>query len=268
MIEASIYHGSLPLELEGGSCSVGKEGVLDSSTHRILTSFPDWESDAISAGFKRGAKTGQFHSMWVESLEVAPESAETAIVTARCIGLVCAGEKRLRKLGVAGRTVAVGPYERTILAWVDGEEGEEPGVEEGEADDNEEEKTEEGIITKVKRRVPKLKSDGEVAYRKIAAGEGIFDRWNVSEAALTVNDTYFVTKMPDTKVVGTNVTPPNPPDPPVNPWQSWSDDTRGNYPHGWVLQGRKVVEHFRLSDKQGLWSVIDSFAFLYPYSPD
>jgi len=252
---APTYHfGTLPLVTRGPSKARGKKGQLDSLSFEILVHRDAIVSELAYLGFtenQRYAPGG--YSMWMEPWSEEEETDLTSIVTFQCIGLLSSGEKRTRKMSVAGREVAVGPNERFVLAWSADEKGTN---EDGSAVDN------------VKRRVPKLDSAGEPVLKTITTPAGVGKRWNVREAIVIITDTYFVTSRPDMSLAGRNLTPPNAPTPPAYIWGNYSEPMRLNSPNGWVLDDRAVQEHFYVSNTDGLWEVTDTIGYYYLGAPD
>jgi hypothetical protein len=190
--------------------------------------------------------------MWVDTIDKQVESDLVATVSIRAIGLLTSGDKRRRTISFAGQRISVGPFEQVILAWVDEESGEE---------------TNGTAVDKVRRRVPKLDEDGEPVYESIITATGSKDRWNISEPILTLTDTWFATSAPAANIVGTAQTPSNAPTPPSNIWTGYTKPVRGNHPAGWVLDDRQTDELF-LNGSDGLWQVVDTYAYYQTIVPD
>lgn len=258
MIEDTIYHGELPMITAGPIRSRGERGVLDAVTYEIITGLGNEELHAKHLGFEYERKVAGYHSMWVQTLDDEAESSVISRVSIRCVGLLKNDKKLRRRLSVAGKEVSIGPIERVVLVWTEDEKGSDDGT----------------PVEQVRRRVPKLDSEGEVVYKSIATPSGAFDRWNVREAILVLNLTYFVTVEPETSVIGTAMTPENPPTPPPFIWSGYGEPMRANHPNGWVLDDRQVDEIFTApplgegGDAQGLWAVEDTFGYYYTASPD
>ena len=248
MTVATIHHGELPIITSGPRRSLGGRGMLDSVSYDLLTSADQWQVDALALGFAMERPVSGFHSMWVQSLTSEDENDQVAAVRVECVGLISAGEKRKRRMSVAGREIPVGPDEVVVLAWFDGEEGEEVDGE---------------PLDKVKRRTPKLDSAGDVIYKTITTPLGTGPRWNVREAIVVVTDTYFSTSAPDMTKAGTVMAPPSPPSPPPYVWGGYTEPMRKNFPEGWVLDDRQTEELFT-----GLWEITDTHGFYYSAVPD
>lgn len=249
---ATIHHGTLPLITSGPTPSRGARGTLDALTVEILTSRLNWERDADLLGYQYEQPVPGYHAMWVQTLDHEPETDTTATVRVQCIGLLSNGEKRQRRMSVAGRQVAIGPDEVVVLAWTNDEKGEE---------------TSGTPVAQVKRRVPKLDDEGEPIYKIITVPGGSGPRWNVREPILVVTDTYFTTSAPNMQVAGTAVAPPNPPTAPPYVWGGYIEPMRGNFPNGWVLDDRQTVEYFT-NGGGGLWEITDVFGYYYIATPE
>lgn len=252
-MEEEIFYGELPLVLSE-ELEEGEEGELDSLDVEILVEYPGWKTALLEAGYARKQQVAGYFSMWVERVKRGEAGGSAVECSLRIVGLLEAGEKRKRSMGVNGEQVSVGPDAKVILAWDKNEEGEE--AEGGEK------------VDKVKRRVEKLDAEGEVVYIKIATPSGLMDRWTIRQAAVTVTDRYFTTEEPDMTVAGGPSTPPNAPEVPGNPWTSYSEPMRGQHPNGWVLDSREPDELFRNASGGGLWAVTDTYGFYYPAIPD
>lgn len=94
------------------------------------------------------------------------------------------------------------------------------------------------------------------------------DKWNIKDRTITVTDTYFSDKQPSTEVVGTALPPPEAPGTPAFLWGHLSTTWRANYPKGWVLDDRKIIQHFRNSPVEGLWEVTDTFTYYHIATPE
>jgi hypothetical protein len=256
-MNATIYHGALPLIIDGPDEFEGDDGDLDALRLTVLVGVP-WRTAITNAGYARKTKLSGYHSMWVRSLAKTNSSDLTAEVAVEAIGLIDNDPKTRRTLGVAGREVAVGPFERVVIVT-------EPlPAEEANGDP-----------TVAKRRVPKLNSVGEVEYRTITTPSGSAVRWNIKDAFVTVSDTYYLAAeaAPSMATVGTPQTPANPPTVPTNPWTSYSEPMRGIHPNGWVLDNRGVEQlFFRAAVGEtpaaGLWRITDTYGFYYTLIPD
>ena len=255
-MEPTIVFGSLPLITEGPTPKYGRKGELDTVSWKILVSSSTDESDLLSFGFARDSKIASYgHSIWVDSMDHQLESDLLTEITIAASGLIFEGERRQRVISAGQREISVGPTERVVLAWGD-EKGEDPSSHTN--------------LDKVKRRVPKLDSDGEILYKTISTPSGIQERWNIKDSVLTVRDTYFTTTRPDTTVIGTTVVPPNPPDPPEYIWADYTGPKRGNHPNGWVLDDRsiEVLHETSAESSDGLFKVTDSSSYYYTELPD
>jgi hypothetical protein len=262
-IPAEIIHGDTPLLITDTE-KLGRHGELDTLEATLLCSFPDWEADAETLGFSRLQPVPGYHAIFTEELNRGSRSDLLCEVSVSCVGLIAAGDDRRRRtLGVSGQQISVGPFEKIILAWVDGEQGEDPNSS--------------GPVELVKRRVPKLDEEGEVEYKLLATPSGTAERWNIRQAVVTVSDTYYLTQEPDMTIVGTAQEPLTPPEVPTDPWDGYEEGPlRGNHPYGWVLDDRQSEEIFPLatggsdSDEAtiGLWSVTDTYGFYLTAVPD
>ncbi len=255
-VAATIHHGTLPLLLSKPPPSRGPRGVLDAATVDLIAETAAWEAGAEFLGYaydKKIIPAAGWFSMWVQSIEPEEENDLVTRVRVSCIGLSQDDEKRKRSLSAAGQQIAVGPFERVILVW----NTEETGAE-----------TDGDPVDHVKRRVPKLDGDGEVVYKSISTPSGVSKRWNVRDAILVVNDSYFTTKKPDTDVIGTQMVPPNAPTAPAYIWGGYTEPMRLNHPNDWVLDDRRIEELFSESDTDGLWAVTDTFGYYYIAVPD
>lgn len=94
------------------------------------------------------------------------------------------------------------------------------------------------------------------------------DKWNIKDRMITVTDTYFASSEPSTELVGTALAPPVAPNTPAFLWGHLSTSWRANYPTGWVLDDRKIIQHFRNSAEEGLWEVADTFGFYHVATPE
>jgi hypothetical protein len=256
MIEPTTIHGTLPFITEGPVKKYGRRGELDSVTWKILVAAPTATDDATALGFARDSQIADAgFSIWVDNIDETPESDLITELSIHASGLITEGERRRRTISAGQREVAVGPNELINLAWVDAEKGKNPRT---------------GLAIRVLRRVPSVDEDtGEVEYEDITTPSGLWDRWNIKEAILTVRDVYFVTTRPDTTVIGTAVAPPNAPTPPPYLWGDYESEKRANHPNGWVLEDRNVEElHGDPGGTAGLFQVTDTTSYYYPAIPD
>ena len=251
-MEAAIFHGGLPFVMDSVSVSRGGRGMLDSFRARMLCS-EDWESDARSLGFEIDKKLSGYPSLWVKSLEPNSEAESVISVDVFGEGLGTVGDRRQRKMQCGEQETSVGPTEKVVVVWSKEERGEDPKTG--------------GKIDKVKKRQAELDEEGEVVYNVINTPSGNMNSWVVSEAEVSVVDTYYTTTKPVMNVVGTVVVPPNPPDVPAYQWGGYDKELRGRHPNGWVLADRDVDELFYYSDSIGLWRVTDTTTFKHPAFP-
>lgn len=253
---ATRHHGTLPLIIDGPDEFEGDDGELDSLRLTVLLGTPTgtaWRTALASAGYARKTKLTGYHSMWVRTAAKSHASDITSEVALDCIGLIAAGEKRRRLLGVAGSETAIGPNEKIIIV-----------TEEGDAEDP----ATSGTVP-IRRRVPKLDSFGEIEYQTIITPSGSAERWNIKTAFVTVSDTYFVAgARPSSTIIGTAQTPPNAPAVPGNPWAGYGGDIRGIHPNGWVLDDRQIDDLFVASVSDGLYQVRDTYGHYYTAIPD
>ena len=249
-VAASIHHGTLPLILSGPRPSYGTTGALDSLSFEVLTHRASWITQAAAVGFSQNSPVTGYPGMWTLTLDMEEESELTAIVRVSCLGILGGGDKRRRRMSVAGREIAVGPNEVYVLAWSNEEIGSEidgSAIPSG----------------KVKRLVPKVDSFGQPVYKIITTPIGTGPRWNTREAIVVVSDTYFTTVQPDMAAAGLAYTPPAAPTPPAYIWGGYVEPMRYNYPAGWILDDRQVEQHF-----PALWEVTDTCGFYYAAQPD
>ena len=262
-LDPEIIHGSLPFILQEDEISEGGLGELDSLSAEVLVEWARRHEDATALGYTRHTAIDGYHAMFVEGINWK-KSGALGEGSVRGVGLSYEGERRKRRLAVAGQVVSVGPLERYIVAWSETEEGAEVGEESEEAEEGAEEDGEEGApVDRVRRLVPKLSSRGEPMFKTLTTPTGTAVRWNIKEAILTVTDTYFATEAPDMTVAGTALEPPTAPEPPPYLWDAYIEAKRFNHPSGWVLDNREVDEMY-----PGLWAITDSFGYYYPAIPD
>lgn len=252
-MQPALFHGSLPFIMDSVAVSRGGKGMLDAFRTRLLCSG-DWESDALSLGFQIDQKLVGYPSLWTRSMEPTHEAENVVSVDVSGEGLGTAGDRRQRKLKCGEQQTSVGPYEKTVIVWSKQERGEDPETEEA--------------LDRVPSRVPKLDSDGDVVLKNISTPSGTMKSWVVSEAEVSVVDTYFTTTKPAMNGVGLNSTPPNAPAVPSFQWSTYNEPLRGRHPYGWVLADRDVDEIFYFSDSVGLWRVTDTTVFRHPAFPD
>ena len=255
MIDATILHGGFPLITSGPVRSRGERGALDSVTWEVMVNADQEEADLEDCGFVEEKKVDDpaMHAIWVQTIDSEPDGEFLNKVTVRAVGLLKPGDKRRRKISVGGTEISVGPLEKVVIAWTDGEKGKD-----GESGTT---------VENVKRRVPKLDEYGEVEYKMITCAAGTAERWKIKEALVTVRDTYYVTTRPTMTEVNQNFTPVNPPDVPPYLWASYDKPLRYNSPNGWVLDDRQVDEIFA-DGGIGLWAVEDVMVYYYLAQPD
>ena len=252
-MEAALFHGSLPFIMDAPSVARGGRGMLDSFRARLLCTA-DWEADARTLGFEVDRKLTAFPSLWVKSLEPVSEAEDVVTVDVSGEGLATVGDRRQRKMKCGSQETSVGPNEKIIIVWVKDETGKDPETDE--------------TLDKVPRRQPKLDSEGEPVLKSITTGSGTMKRWVISEAEVTLLDTWFTTTKPVMDIVGQAFAPDNPPEVPPYQWEDYSEPLRGRHPNGWVLADREVEEIFFYSDTIGLWRVTDTVVFRQPAFPD
>ena len=250
-MDSAIYHGTLPLLLEGPLISRGKNGELDKASWKVLVRAGLEEDDLQQLGFSvNNAITGLGAVMGVDEITETPESELVIECAITASGLLTAGERRRRVISFGQREVAVGPIEKVVLAWVTDEKGEDQETS--------------AAVDRVKRRVPKLDGDGEQVYETILTASGSHDRWNIKEPIATVRDTYFSTTIPSTAAVGSASAPPNAPTPPAFLWGGYDEATRANHPNGWVLDDRTIEDVIG----GALYRVTDLYAYYQALIPD
>lgn len=251
-MEASLFHGTLPFIMENPAVSRGGRGMLDSFRARLLCG-EDWETDARTLGFEIDRKLTGFHSLWVKAMEPDEQAEGVVIVEVTGEGLKNTGDRRTRRLRCGERQTSVGPHEKVVIVWSKEERGEDPAG---------------GLLDKVPRRSPKLDEDGETEYKTISTPSGNMDRWVVSEAEVSLIDTYFTTTKPSMAAVGGVFVPDNAPEVPDYQWTDYGEAMRGVHPNGWILADRDVEEIFKFSETEGLWRVADTVLFRHPSFPD
>lgn len=262
-MEAALFHGSLPFIMDGVAVSRGGRGALDSFRARLLCT-DDWENDARTLGFEIDKRMTGFSSLWVKSLEPDYQAETVVTVDVSGEGLATIGDRRQRKMKCGEQETSVGPNEKVIIVISKEEVGDDPETPEDESTLP----SGDPAFVKVKRRVPKLDDDGEPVLKDIVTGSGIMKRWVVSEAEVTLIDTYFTTTKPVMSVVGQSFAPVNPPDIPPYQWGGYTEPLRGRHPNGWVLADRDVDEIFYFSDAIGLWRVTDTIVFRQQAFPE
>jgi len=253
-LASEIIHGSLPILLSDEEINEGGLGELDSLSAEILVEWARRHEDATALGYTRHTAISGYPAMFVEGINWK-KSGALGEGSVRGVGLSYEGERRKRRLSVAGQVVSVGPLERFIVEWDEGELGAEQGAPESE--------TEGAPVDRVRRLVPKLNARGEPMYNIITTPTGTAERWNVKEAIIQVVDSYFATTEPDMTVVGTGQEPPEAPTPPPDIWTDYNQPKRFNHPNGWVLDNREVDMIY-----PGLWAVTDTSGYYYVAIPD
>lgn len=253
MMQAIHFHGSLPFVMDSIAISRGGAGMLDSFRTRLLCG-EDWEADARALGFEIDKKLTAYTSLWIKSMEPQIEADNVVVVDISGEGLATAGDRRQRKMKCGETQTSVGPNEKTVIVWNKEERGEDPIS--GEK------------LDKVPSRRPMLDTYGEPMLKSISTPSGTMTQWLVSEAEVSVVDTYFTTTKPVMSAVGLSFTPPNAPDVPPYQWGGYNEPMRGRHPNGWVLADRDVDEIYRFSDAVGLWRVSDSSVFRHSAFPE
>lgn len=252
-MEATKFYGTLPILLENPRVSRGSKGMLDSWRARALC--PEvWELACNALGYAMGSKITGYHSLWVLAMEPSEQSDDSAVIEISGEGLATVGERRQRKIRCGEMQISVGPLEKVVLVWNTDETGRD-----GETGDP---------VDEPPRRITKLDTAGEPVLRSITTPSGVATRWLVSEAEVTIVDTYYQLTSPTMATVGTAVTPVSPPTVPPYLWASYSEPLRSRFPDGWVLVEREVEEIASVSDSDGLWRVIDTIAFRQPAFPE
>lgn len=232
---------------------------MDAFRARILCS-ENWEQEARELGFEIDKKISGYHSLWVKAMEPQNECDSVTEVSISGEGLSNVGERRQRKIKCGEQQISVGPTEKIIIVFKSDENAIDPATSEA--------------IPLVPRRVPKLDTYGEPVLQSIETPAGIANRWLISEASISVVDTYFTTVKPDTSKVGVAYASTgdfvmlNPPDLPEYVWSPYSGKMRLFCPQGWILADRDVDQLFYFSDTIGLWRVTDTSIFRNPGIPD
>ena len=253
MIPAEITYGNFPLLLDAGNGTIAPDGTLDTDTIEVLCESAAWPNQMAELGYARYQKVPGAHAMFVEEFSRGSLAGNLVEVTARIVGLREPGEKRKRIISAGSQQISIGPVEKTIVAWVEGEIGDDDGT----------------PVEEVRRRVPKLDENGDPENILFVTPSGAADRWSIGEAILTVSDTYFVTTKPSTQQTQTELTPPNAPLVPPYNWSGYNEPLRGRHPNGWVLDNREIDELFPpVASTPGLYAIRDTYGFYYAATPD
>lgn len=252
-MDSTLFHGTLPFIMESPAVSRGGRGTLDSFRARLLCSA-DWQTEARALGFEIDKKLTGYHSLWVKSLEPENEAEIVVVVDVTGEGLSATGDRRQRKMQCGEQQTSVGPDEKIVIVWVSDETGKDPVTDEE--------------LPQVPRRVPKLDDEGEPVLKPIITPSGTFTRWLVSEAEVTLIDTYFTTTKPAMNGVGQVFSPPNPPAVPAYLWGGYTGTLRSRHPNGWILADRTGDEIYYVSDAIGLWKVTDTVVFRQAAAPE
>ena len=247
-----IFYGKLPFVLSKRRARNGL-GELDTLTIDVLI---DTSGTALEdEGYVEGQLLPDYDAMWVDKLAEDEEAEGISKLTVQAVGLLKEGEKRKRTISVAGQVISIGPIEKKVVIFVEGEKVLDP--ETGEEVEGE----------KVMRLAAKVDSLGETEYKSISTPSGSADRWQINTAFVTVQDRYFTTTPPSTVQSGTVSTPPAAPEVPEDPWTGYTDPKRARHPYGWVLDSREIEELFN-NGESGLWLVTDNYGYYFASTPD
>lgn len=274
-MDPSIYHGPLPLLLEGAELADTPVGTLDSYTFDILVESTDWRASLASAGIIKSTQlpaSFAFHSMWAQDSKLKDIGPLTALVSVNAIGLLLPSEKRKTTIAASTNRISIGPGENKAgpLRDMDGNpvKFDMSGY-----------VVPEGGGTPVPRERYPSRIFGETSTEAPA--------WSIASAKISLTSTWFTTIRPDHLAVGAVIAPPLAIDAPTFPFgpADWSDlQFRLNDPSGWVLDARAIDELFTgqadaLTSPHylpppsseayptGLWAVVDTISYYLVKDP-
>ena len=276
---ASIYHGTLPLILEGEDITDSPNGTLDAINFDIAVGTDDtWRVLLAEAGIIKGRKLAglaaasfDYHAIFVSNFRVRERSDAKVIVSVSTLGLLEEDEKRKTTISCQGGRATIGPQEIKDAALRD-------------MDGNLVKMDLSGWIFN--------NATGTLVPREMFPSRLFTDpptqasAWSIAVPKISLTSTYFTTIRPDQTLVGTVVTPPLDVDPPAFPFSEtdWEGlRQRLNDPAGWVLDQRTIEELFvdgTMPDgphfipppttepvNRGLWAVTDIVTYFMPWEP-
>lgn len=276
---ASLYHGTLPLILEGDDLTDGPNGSLDALAFEIVVSAEgNWRENLADAGIIKNRKLQglaaaefDYHAMFVNELRVKDRTDSKVIVSVSTLGLLQEDEKRKTTIACKAGRATIGPQEIKDAALRDMD----------------------GNLVKMDLSGWIWDNEaGELIPREMFPSRLFLDppttasAWSIAVPKISLTSTYFTTLRPDQTLVGTVVTPPLEIDPPEFPFgaSDWSGlRQRLNDPTGWVLDDRNIEELFvdgTMPDgphfvppptttpvNRGLWAVTDIVTYFMPWEP-
>ena len=250
-VAAELIYGEVPMEIEDSmTVTDGAGGEVDELKVDYLCTWPTYTDELAYAGIIKNDPFPDVDEFWVKGFSVKKEGSARCVVTVNSLGMIGGFvERRLRSISAFGQVVSIGPIEKIILVVTDGEAGTDPETD---------------TAADVRRRVPKLDSEGEPVYKTIVTPSGSAERWNINEAGIRVSDVYFSTTEPDMTVVKTAITPTDAPAVPADPWTGYQEPMRGNHPYGWILDDRGSEELI----EGKLWRLSDTFGYYLEAVPD
>lgn len=275
----SIYHGTLPLILEGEEITDSPKGTLDAINFEIAVGTDDvWRVMLAEAGIIKGRRLSglaadafDYHAIFVNDLRVKDRSDSKVIISVNTLGLLEDDEKRKTTIACKAGRASIGPQEIKDAALRDSG----------------------GALVKmdlsgwifdssVGTLVPRQKFPSRLFLDPPTEASA----WSIAVPKLSITSTYFSITRPDQTVIGTVVSPPLDIDPPTFPFgpSDWSDlRQRLNDPSGWVLDDRNIEELFvdatmpsgphyvsppsTTPINTGLWAVTDTITYFMPWEP-
>lgn len=279
MPATSIYHGTLPLILEGEEITDSPNGTLDAITFEIAVGTEDtWRVLLAEAGIIKGRKLAgmagaafDYHAIFVNDLRVKDRSDSKVIVSVNTLGLLENDQKRKTTIACQGGRATIGPQEIKDAALRD-------------MDGNLVKMDLSGFIfdSETGTLVPRQNFPSRLFTDPPTESSA----WSIAVPKVSLTSTYFTTLRPDQTEIGTVVTPPIDIDPPAFPFgpEDWSGlRQRLNDPAGWVLDQRNIDELFidgtlpdgpsfippptSIAADRGLWAVTDTITYFMPWEP-
>ena len=274
-MEPSIYHGTLPLFLEGPELADTPPGTLDTYNFDVLVESADWRASLAMAEIIKGSQLPAsfgFHSMWTQDYKLKEIGPLVATVSVAAIGLLQSTEKRKTTIAAATNRISIGPGENKSGPLRDGDGNMVKFDMSGYV-------VPEGGGTPVPRTHYPRRIFGETTTES--------DAWSIATAKISLTSTWFTTIRPDHNAVGTVITPPLEITAPTFQFtpEQWSDlKFRLNDPSGWVLDSRSIDELFvgradpsigphylppttSEAYPTGLWAVVDTITYYFEKDP-
>lgn len=233
----SLYHGTLPLILEGEGPADTPNGTLDTLPFEILVPAGESYRTALAeAGIIKlqrltgtTAEVFPYYALFVQDLRVRETSDSVLRIAVNTVGLLVDSEKRKTTIASSGGRSTIGPEERRNGILRDGS----------------------GNIVKTDMSGFIVPPGGGTPVPREQYPSRIFDEettvanaaWTVTVPRHTLTSTWFTTTRPDHLAVGSNITPPYELDEPEHPFDAtkWEDlQLRRNDPYGWVLDSRNI----------------------------